>query len=153
MNSKTVFQYVHHENPSISICVLFRSPSMPTTPTASHSTTYLINTPEQLSMFSIDKFEDRLRQHIEERFSVKMVVKKTGDSAKASADRARITFQVSGQMQHAESAIDDLTELFCSLRTRTFTDQKGKTRFSPWKSAGSTSRRPVDNHRRRYSDH
>lgn len=90
---------------------------------------YTVTSAEDLSIFSIDKFEERLQVHLEETFNVKVLIERTVINSKSKEEKSRIIIKISGQTNNVEHAIDDLTNLFSSLRTRKFDDQTGKINF------------------------
>jgi hypothetical protein len=80
---------------------------------------YPITTPEQMSMFLIDKFEDRLREHLEQTFNVKTLIEQSKGA------KSRIIIKITGEMNDIENALNDLMGLFLSLHTRKFDDKTG----------------------------
>jgi len=81
-------------------------------------------------MFSINTFEDRLQQHLKETFNVKTTIERNIINDKKRGEKSRIIIKITGQMKDIESALDDLMNLFSSLRTRKFDDKTGKKIFS-----------------------
>ncbi|CAF4559652.1 unnamed protein product, partial [Rotaria socialis] len=86
---------------------------------------YPLNTPEQISMFSIDKFEERLRQYLQETFNTKGTFERTGhnNNEKSKGIANRILIKLMGQTNDVENALQDLDNLFSSLHTKIFNEQ------------------------------
>jgi hypothetical protein len=103
-----------------------RSTSLPTTSLATPSSIYPVTIPEQMSMFSINSFEDRLQQHLKETFNVKIIIERNTIPDKIKGEKSRIIIKVIGQSDDMENALNDLVNLFSSLRTRKFDDKTGK---------------------------
>jgi hypothetical protein len=80
-------------------------------------------------MFSINTFGDRLQQHLKETFNVKTTIERNIINDKRKGEKSRIIIKITGQMKDIESALDDLMNLFSSLRTRKFDDKTGKKIF------------------------
>ena len=108
----------------------FRTISLPTTPVAASPSIYAVTSPAQMSMFSINTFEDRLQQHLKETFNVKTIIERNTIPDKVKGEKSRIIIKVTGQMNDVETALNDLMSLFLSLRTRKFDDKTGKKIFS-----------------------
>ncbi len=87
-----------------------------------------ITTSEQMSMFSIKAFEDRLQQHLTEIFNVKTIIERSTIKEKTKGEKSRIVLKVSGETKDVENALEDLMNLFSLLRTRIFND-KTSTNF------------------------
>ena len=87
---------------------------------------YTVSTLEQISMFSIDTFEDRLRRYLQETFSVKTIFERNNNHEKTKAGRPSMLIKVTGQNNDAENATRDLVDLFSSLCTKEFDDKNGK---------------------------
>jgi hypothetical protein len=87
-----------------------------------------ITTSEQMSMFSIKAFEDRLQQHLTEIFNVKTIIERSTIKEKTKGEKSRIVLKVSGETKDVENALEDLMNLFSLLRTRIFND-KTSTKF------------------------
>jgi hypothetical protein len=98
-------------------------------PTNDPNAMYSISAPEQLSMFSIDRFEDRLRQYLHETYKVKTIFDRNNLNEKTKGPKMCIVMKITGQMNEVENAIQDLINLFASIRTRTFDDKTGKEIF------------------------
>ncbi len=88
-----------------------------------------VTKPEEISMFSIDKFEDRLQQHLKETFNVKTIIERNIINDKIKGEKSRIIIKVTGQIKDVENALEDLVNLFTSLRTRKFDDKTGKKKY------------------------
>ena len=80
-------------------------------------------------MFSINTFEDRLQTHLQETFNVKTIIERNTIPDKVKGEKSRIIIKIMGQTNDVESALNDLMNLFSSLRTRTFNDKTGKEIF------------------------
>ena len=91
-----------------------------------------------MSMFSMQRFEDRLRDYMEETFHVKIAIEKSGTNDKAKGDRTSILIKVTGASTDADDAFQDLMSLFSSLRTKRYDEKNGKRRSfigdQPWQS-------------------
>ncbi|CAF1511634.1 unnamed protein product [Adineta steineri] len=79
---------------------------------------YPIATPEQMSMFSINTFENRLQQYLNETFNVKITIERN-----TNVDKSRVIIRITGETNDVDSAMNDLVNLFLSLRTRKFDDK------------------------------
>ncbi|CAF1935738.1 unnamed protein product [Rotaria magnacalcarata] len=86
---------------------------------------YALNTPEQISMFSIDTFEERLRQYLQESFNTKGTFEGTGqnNNEKSKGIANRFLIKLMGQPNDVENAVQDLENLFSSLHTKIFNEQ------------------------------
>jgi hypothetical protein len=92
---------------------------------------YSISAPEQMSMFSIDTFEDRLRQYLQETFSVRTILERTNNNnnaENAKVAKSRIIVKVIGQINDVQNAIQELDDLFASVCTKKFDDKTGRQR-------------------------
>jgi hypothetical protein len=77
-------------------------------------------------MFTLDTFEDRLRQYLERTFNVKTIFERDYRNHKSDEEMTRIIIKITGQMSDIENVLDDLLNLFSSLRTKKFDDKTGK---------------------------
>ena len=89
----------------------------------------LITASEQISMFSVQNFEDRLQQHLHETFHVKMTIERPTVDEKSKGEKSRLHLKVIGQTKDVESALEDVFNLFSLLRTRKFDDKTSKKLF------------------------
>lgn len=107
---------------------IFRYTSLSgTTASATSTSVYSVMVPNQLSMFSIETFEDRLRQHLQETYNVRAICERhgnTNENMKGAKNSIRI--KITGQTDAVESAIHDLENLFSSLCTKKFDERTGK---------------------------
>jgi len=87
---------------------------------------YPVTSPEQISMFSIKIFEDRLQEYLKETFNVKIIIERNIINDKIKGEKSRIIIKIFGQIKDVENALEDLMNLFSSLRTRQFDDKNGK---------------------------
>ena len=94
---------------------------------------YSISAPEQLSMFSIDVFENRLRQHLQDTFNVKTIFERTSNETTKGA-RNCIIIKVIGQIKDVQNALPYLVNLFSSLNTKKFDDKNGETNIKIFKN-------------------
>ncbi len=95
----------------------------------SPSSIYAVTTSEQISMFSIKIFEDRLQQYLQDTFNVKTIIERNIINDKIKGEKSRIIIKIFGQIKDVESAVEDLINLFSSLRTRQFDDKTGKQEY------------------------
>lgn len=79
-------------------------------------------------MFSMQRFEDRLRDYMEETFRVKIAIEKSVTNDKAKGDKTSIWIKVTGASTDADDAFQDLMSLFSSLRTKRYDEKNGKRR-------------------------
>jgi hypothetical protein len=98
---------------------------LPTAP----ASIFPVTTSEQMSMFSIKLFEDRLQQHLNETFNVKIIIERSTMNEKKKGEKSRIVLKVSGQPKDVENALEDLMNLFSLLRTRIFNDKTSKKTY------------------------
>jgi hypothetical protein len=78
-------------------------------------------------MFSIDTFEDRLRQYLQEAFNVKVICERhNNNNEKTKGTKTVIRIKVTGQMNDVDNAMQDLENLFSLLCTKKFDDKTGK---------------------------
>jgi len=77
-------------------------------------------------MFTITTFEDRFQQHLKETFNVKTNIERNTVNDKSKGDKSRIIIKITGETNNVENALNDLMNLFLSLRTRKFDDKTGK---------------------------
>lgn len=85
-----------------------------------------ITTSEQLSMFKLNKFEERLQEHLNQTYNVKVLIERTVINDKIKGEKSRIIIKISGQTNDVENGLEDLMNLFSSLRTRKYDDKTGK---------------------------
>jgi hypothetical protein len=74
----------------------------------------------------MQKFEDRLRDYIEQTFRVKIAIEKSVTNDKAKGDRTSILIKVNGDATDANDAFQELVSLFTSLRTKRYDEKNGK---------------------------
>ncbi len=89
---------------------------------------YPINTPDRMSMFSIETFEDRLQRYLQETFNVKLICERSNNNEKTRGPKNSINLKITGQKNDVENAMEDLDNLFSSLRTKKFDNTTGKKR-------------------------
>ncbi|CAF3687073.1 unnamed protein product [Rotaria sp. Silwood1] len=90
-----------------------------TKPPVAHTSFYSVATTEGISMFSINTFEARLQQHLKETYNVKVNIERK----KTKEEKIHIIIELIGQMNDVKGALDDLINLFSSIRTRKFNDK------------------------------
>ncbi|CAF3126306.1 unnamed protein product [Rotaria sp. Silwood2] len=102
----------------------YKSPSTATSLTISTSM-YAITIPEQISMFSIDTFQDRLQQYLQKTYNVQVTFERTNNNnnEKTKGVTNCIFIKLTGQMNDAENATKDLFNLFLSLQTKIFNEK------------------------------
>jgi len=105
---------------------LLRSTSHSNISSVTTTSIYPVTTPEQMSMFTINTFEDRFQQHLKETFNVKTNIERNTLNDKSKGDKSRIIIKITGETNNVENALNDLMSLFLSLRTRKFDDKTGK---------------------------
>jgi hypothetical protein len=84
-------------------------------------------------MFSIDTFENRLRQHLQDAFNVKTIFERTSNE-KTKGGRNSIIIKVIGHIKDVPNAIQDLVNLFSSLYTKKFDDKNGEINVKSFKN-------------------
>lgn len=77
-------------------------------------------------MFSIEKFEDRLRQHLNDTFHVTVVFERKNFNEKTKGTRRNITIKLTGDVNETENATKEIANLFASKQTKKFDNQTGK---------------------------
>jgi len=85
------------------------------------ATVFPINKPEQVQMFAIESFEDRLKQHIETNFHV------TLSCERITRAKGNIKLKINGSQDDVENAFQELENLFLLLNTKKFDDKNGKS--------------------------
>jgi hypothetical protein len=81
-------------------------------------------------MFSIDKFEDHLRQYLQDTFNVKVICERYNhNNEKTKGIRTSIRIKLSGQQNDVENVTDELENLFSSVCTKKFDDETGKNKI------------------------
>ncbi|UJR31949.1 hypothetical protein I4U23_019422 [Adineta vaga] len=98
-------------------------PSHSTASTVNNVSLYPITSAEELSMFSLSTFENRLEQHLRDTYNVKIIIERTVMNTKSKEGKLRITIKIIGQNRDAENALEYVQNLFSLLRTRKF-DEK-----------------------------
>ncbi|CAF4120126.1 unnamed protein product, partial [Rotaria sordida] len=108
--------------------IIEKSYNTPVIPSITSTSMYTINTPEQISMFSIDTFEDRLREYLEETFNVQVTFERTNNNNNNNNEKIKgltncIFIKLIGQKDDIENATKDLCNLFLSIKTKIFNDK------------------------------
>ncbi|CAF3934972.1 unnamed protein product [Rotaria magnacalcarata] len=99
------------------------SSSLPAAKPANTSSIFPITKAEEMNMFLMDKFEERLQEHLKEICNVNIIIERHAVNDKVKGDKTRIRIKLTGEMNDVESALNDLSNLFSSLRTREFNDK------------------------------
>ncbi|CAF3561359.1 unnamed protein product [Rotaria sp. Silwood1] len=101
--------------------------NIPVLSSVTSTSMYPVNTPEQVSMFSIDTFEDRLRQYLQETFNVQVTFERTNNNNNNNEKTKGLTncilIKLMGQMNDLENATKDLYNLFLLLQTKIFNEK------------------------------
>ncbi|CAF0856240.1 unnamed protein product [Adineta ricciae] len=97
--------------------------SLPTIPAGMSSSTYTMYAHEEIIMFSIERFEDRLKQHLQNVFHVKTTIERRNLSETTKGIRPCIIVKVTGDENEAQNAIQDVMDLFSSKQTKTYDDE------------------------------
>lgn len=83
--------------------------------------TYDLTNSNEINMFSIEKFERKFQQYIEETFQVKLTHKR---------ERNNLTLELTGSRKtDLDNAIRDIKQLFSLLSTKKFTESISKNSF------------------------
>jgi hypothetical protein len=124
---ETVEKYVYFTQ-TLSSSLFSSRPSSPAdVPIVSPSASiYAVTASEQISIFSIPTFEGRLQQHFNDTFHVKILIERNTIPDKTKGEKSRIIIKITGQEKDVENAMEDLINLFSTLRTRTFDDKTGR---------------------------
>ncbi|CAF0805827.1 unnamed protein product [Adineta ricciae] len=97
--------------------------SLPTMPAGMSSSTYTIYAHEEIIMFSIERFEDRLQQHLQNVFHVKTIIDRRNLSEKIKGIRPCIIVKVTGDENETQNAIQDVMDLFSSKQIKKYDDE------------------------------
>lgn len=106
-----------------------RSPSLSTLSSNIHTSNFPVTTSEQMSMFSIKIFEDRLEEYLKETFNIKIIIERNIINNKFKEEKSHIIIKLIGQQNNIDNAFKDLMNLFLSLRTRKFDDKTGNKKI------------------------
>lgn len=87
---------------------------------------FSITKADELSMFSIKSFEDRLQEHLKQTYQVQVNIERYTVNIKTQGAKTCVRIKLTGETNDVEVAINDLTSLFSLLRTREFNDKTGK---------------------------
>jgi hypothetical protein len=90
---------------------------------------YPITTVDRMSMFSIETFEGRLQRYLKETFHVELTCEKSNNNEKTKGPKNSIRLKITGPANDVENAIEDIDNLFSSLRTKKFDNTTGKKRL------------------------
>ncbi|CAM4964904.1 unnamed protein product [Rotaria socialis] len=99
------------------------SSTLPVAKPASTSSIFPLTKAEEMNMFLINKFEERLQEHLKGTYNVNIIIERHAVNDKVKGEKTRIRIKLSGEMNDVDSALNDLSNLFSSLRTREFNDQ------------------------------
>ena len=81
--------------------------------------------PEQMSLFSIDTFEERLQRYLQETFHVNLIYERsTSKNEKSKEAKGNIRMKITGQMIDADNAMQDVNDLFRSFCSKKFTGKR-----------------------------
>ncbi|UJR14781.1 hypothetical protein I4U23_001769 [Adineta vaga] len=89
--------------------------------------TYTIYSLEQVIMFSIERFEDRLRQYLNGTFHVKLVFERKYFNEKTKGTKPCISIKMTGSENETQNATDELNNLFSSKQTKRFDEETDGT--------------------------
>ncbi|CAF1381804.1 unnamed protein product [Adineta steineri] len=99
----------------------FHSPPMMSTNV--FNSMYPITVPEQIIMFSIDRFENRLQQYLQMTFNVKTIFERNNLNEKTKGTKPCILIKMTGQMNDVQNATQELINLFSAVHKKTFEDK------------------------------
>lgn len=116
----------HLHSPHNRLCPIYRLHSLPVGSSIAAPRVFRMNSPEQLAMFSIERFEERLKEHLEQMYDVKAVFEYNPPQDRPPRTRSSVNIRLVGDSDRAEQAEKALSELFSYICNKRYDDTTGE---------------------------